>query len=343
MLYYDLGGMHVAVFSTKRWVEQAFRAAPEAGELEFTFLEPTLTAHTTPLAAGHDAVCIFVNDTADEKVLRQLSEAGVKHIALRCAGFNNVNLDVAEELGMTVVRVPAYSPYAVAEHAAGLILTLNRRYHRAHNRVREQNFSLDGLLGFDLHDKRVGVIGTGRIGRIFARIMMGFGCHVCAYDQYPNEDLAASGVEYVELDELYDQSDIISLHCPLTHETHHLINRESIDKMTDGVMIINTSRGPLIDSNAVIDGLKSRRIGFLGLDVYEEEGDLFFEDLSEEVIQDDTFVRLQTFPNVLITAHQAFFTREAVDNIAQTTVENLLAVRDGRTCPNQLKSAEVRK
>lgn len=335
--------MRVAVFSTKRWVERAFRGAPEAEKLEFTFLEPSLSAHTAPLAAEHDAVCIFVNDTADRAVLHELDEAGVKHIALRCAGFNNVDLEEAEKLGMTVVRVPAYSPFAVAEHAAGLIMTLNRRYHRAHNRVREQNFSLDGLLGFDLNGKRVGVIGTGRIGRIFARIMQGFGCDVCAYDQYPNEELAATGVRYVELDELYAESDIISLHCPLTHETHHIINAESIAKMSDGVMVINTSRGPLIDSNAVIDGLKSGRIGYLGLDVYEEEGDLFFEDLSEEVIQDDTFVRLQTFPNVLITAHQAFFTREAVDNIAQTTVENLLAVNDGGTSANQLRSADVRK
>jgi len=335
--------MKVAVFSSKRWVERAFSSAPQNHDLEFTFLEPTLTNHTAQLAAGHEVICIFVNDTADETVLKQLSAAGVRHIALRCAGFNNVDLETAEELGISVVRVPAYSPYAVAEHAVGLILTLNRRYHRAHNRVREQNFSLDGLLGFDLHGKRVGVIGTGRIGRIFARIMQGFGCTVSAYDRYPNDELAASGVRYVELAELYSQSDIISLHCPLTHETHHIINNDSVDQMSDGVMIINTSRGPLIDSTAVIDGLKRHRIGYLGLDVYEEEGDLFFEDLSEEVIQDDTFARLQTFPNVLITAHQAFFTREAVDNIAKTTIENISELeRDGKS-KNQLRSSEVRK
>jgi D-lactate dehydrogenase len=335
--------MRVAVFSTKRWVERAFTSAPQSHDLEFTFLEPTLDRHTAQLAAGHEAICIFVNDTADETVLRTLSDAGVRHIALRCAGFNNVDLEIAEELGISVVRVPAYSPYAVAEHAVGLILTLNRRYHRAHNRVREQNFSLDGLLGFDLHGKRVGVIGTGRIGQIFARIMQGFGCDVCAYDRYPNDDLASSGVRYVELSELYSQSDIISLHCPLNRDTYHIINDDAVEQMSDGVMIINTSRGPLIDSTAVIDGLKRHRIGYLGLDVYEEEGDLFFEDLSEEVIQDDTFARLQTFPNVLITAHQAFFTREAVDNIAQTTIDNIADLeRDGES-KNQLRSSEVRK
>jgi D-lactate dehydrogenase len=266
----------------------------------------------------------------------------VKAIALRCAGYNNVDLKAAEERGMAVVRVPAYSPYAVAEHAVGLILALNRRYHRAYNRIREGNFSLDGLLGFDIHGKTVGIIGTGKIGRIFGGIIAGFGTRILAYDKFPNEDFRVSGAEYVDLDQLYRQSDIISLHCPLTHETYHLINEYAIKTMKPGVTIINTSRGALIDSAAVIDGLKNGRIGYLGLDVYEEEGDLFFEDLSDQVIQDDTFVRLQTFPNVLITAHQAFFTREAVDNIAETTVANLRDLRDTGSCANSVVPAPER-
>ena len=335
--------MRVAVFSTKRWVEQSFAEANRDSDLEFTFLEPTLTRQTVSLAEGHEAVCIFVNDTADATVVQELSRLGVKYIALRCSGFNNVDLEKAEELGIPVVRVPAYSPHAVAEHAVGLILSLNRRYHRAYNRVREQNFSLDGLLGFDVHGKRVGVIGTGRIGQIFAGLMQGFGCEVMAYDLYPNDELKKQGVRYVSLDELYERAHIISLHCPLTRDTYHIINPESLSKMSDGVMIVNTSRGALIDTAAVIDGLKDHKIGYLGLDVYEEEGDLFFEDLSEEVMQDDTFARLQTFPNVLITAHQAFFTKEAVASIAETTTDNLLSLRRNGESTNQIRSSQVVK
>ncbi len=326
--------MKLAVFSTKNWVRSAFDQAVGTSELELNYLEPRLDIHTVSLAAGHDAVCVFVNDVLDAQVVRRLAELGVKTIALRCAGFNNVDIKVAYELGIHVVRVPAYSPYAVAEHAVGLILALNRRYHRAYNRIREGNFSLDGLLGFDIHGKTVGIIGTGKIGQIFAGIIQGFGTRVLAYDKYPSEDLKSKGVEYVELKQLYEQSDIISLHCPLNHETYHIINEYAIKDMKRGVTVINTSRGPLIDSNAVINGLKSGQIAYLGLDVYEEEGDLFFEDLSDQVIQDDTFVRLQTFPNVLITAHQAFFTREAVDNIADTTVANLAELYNAGECKN---------
>jgi D-lactate dehydrogenase len=258
-------------------------------------------------------------------VLKQLKEDGIELIALRCAGFNNVDIDTAMKLELPVVRVPAYSPYAVAEHTLGLILSLNRKIHKAYSRVRDGNFALDGLLGFDLHGKTIGVIGTGRIGEIFCSIMMGMGCKVIAYDKFPNKNLEAKGVRYVDLHELYIHSDIISLHCPLNYETYHIINEYAIAAMKDGVMIINTSRGPLIDTEAIIEGMKKGKVGYVGLDVYEEEEELFFEDLSETVIQDDIFVRLQTFPNVIITSHQAFFTREAVYNIADTTFNNIKA------------------
>ncbi len=328
--------MKIAVFSTKQWVRSAFDRALGNSGIELTYLEPRLDADTVSLAAGHEAVCVFVNDVVDGAVVDAMADLGVTTVALRCAGFNNVDIRRAAERGLRVVRVPAYSPHAVAEHALGLILALNRRYHRAYNRVRDGNFALDGLLGFDVHGKTVGIVGTGKIGRVFAGLLRGFDCRILAYDRYPSEELQRSGVEYVTLQELYRQSDIISLHCPLTHETYHLINDYAIGSMKRGVMIINTSRGPLIDSNAVITGLKSGTIGYLGLDVYEEEGDLFFEDLSEQVIQDDTFVRLQTFPNVLITAHQAFFTREATDNIAETTITNIRELADTGSCANEV-------
>ena len=321
--------MRVAFFSTKQWVRDAFDRANSDGRFSFTYLEATLDIDTVALADGHDAVCVFVNDTVDAEVIAALAERGVRCVALRCAGFNNVDLNAADEHAIVVVRVPAYSPHAVAEHALGMMLALNRRFHRAFNRVREGNFSLDGLLGFDVYGKTIGVIGTGRIGQVFCGLLAGFGCRIVAYDKYPDSTLAARGVEYVDLQSLYAAADIISLHCPLTHETHHLIDDSAIRSMKPGVMILNTSRGALIDTNAVIDGLKSGRIGYLGLDVYEEEGDLFFEDLSDQVIQDDTFVRLQTFPNVLITAHQAFFTREAVTSIAETTLANVTAYASG--------------
>ncbi len=331
--------MKITVFSTKRWVREFFERVNGEFEFELRFLEARLDRDTAQLAAGSDAVCIFVNDNADRPALEALSRAGVGMIALRCAGFNNVDLSAAEELGLTVARVPAYSPYAVAEHAAALILGLNRRLHRSYSRVREGNFSLDGLMGFDLHGRTVGVIGTGTIGEIFAGIMQGFGMTVLAYDRYPRDELAERGVRYVGLEELYRESDVVSLHCPLTHETYHLINEYAIRTMRDGVMIINTSRGALIDTTAVIEGLKSGVIGSVGLDVYEEEADLFFEDLSDQVIKDDTFSRLLTFPNVLITAHQAFFTREAVENISRTTFRNLAEWHSGTGCGNCITAA----
>ncbi len=321
--------MTLTVFSSKRWVRDSFATANESHQHDIRYLEPRLDRDTAALATGADAVCIFVNDLADRPVIEELSRVGVRMIALRCAGFNNVDLRAAEEFGIAVARVPAYSPYAVAEHAVGMILALNRRLYRAYNRVRDGNFALDGLLGFDIHGKTIGIIGTGKIGRIFASIMAGFGTRILAFDRYPSDELGTSGGEYVGLEELYRESDIVSLHCPLNHETYHLINEYAIRSMKPGVMIVNTSRGALIDSSAVIEGLKEGTIGSVALDVYEEEADLFFEDLSDQVIQDDRFVRLLTFPNVLITAHQAFFTHEAISNIAATTLENVATTKTG--------------
>lgn len=316
--------MKIAVFSTKRWVRDSFDQTNAAYSYELTYFDARLGPETAMLARGHDVVCAFVNDDVGSDVLETLAAENVGIVAMRCAGYNNVDVRRAAELGVTVVRVPAYSPYAVAEHALGMILSLNRRFHRAYGRVRDGNFALDGLLGFDMHGKTIGIIGTGRIGRVFAGLLSGFGCRVLAYDVYPNREWAEEhSITYVSLQEIYRESDIISLHCPLTHETYHLINDYAIRSMKNGVMIINTSRGPLIDTEAVIAGLKSGKVGHLGLDVYEEEEELFFEDLSEQVIQDDTFVRLQAFPNVLITAHQAFFTREAIESIAEVTFANI--------------------
>ncbi len=314
--------MKVLFYSSKKWVSDLFTELKKE-LMQFTFLEHRLSIETASLSKGYDAICIFVNDHVTKDVIEILKENGVKLIALRCAGFNNVDIKAAEELGIGVVRVPAYSPYAVAEFAVGMILTLNRKYHRAFNRVRENNFSIDGLMGFDIKNKVVGVIGTGKIGKIFINIMRGFDTHILAYDKHPDRSIESPTVEYVDLDVLYSKSDIISLHCPLNYETYHLINKYSIEQMKKGVMIINTSRGALIDTNAVIDGLKSEKIGFLGLDVYEEEEDIFFEDLSMKIIQDDVFARLLTFPNVLITSHQAFFTKEAIENIVITTIKNI--------------------
>lgn len=329
----------LAVFSAKNWVINSFDPLKDTFRMDITYFETRLDRKTASLAKGYDAVCVFVNDEVDAEALIRLKDSGVKLVALRAAGFNNVDIEKARELGIGVVRVPAYSPYAVAEHAVGLILTLNRKYHKAYPRVRDGNFALEGLLGFDLHKKTVGVIGTGKIGQIFAGIMQGFQCEILAYDKFPNEALKAKGIHYVELDELYRRSDIISLHCPLTYETYHMINEMAINRMKQGVTIINTSRGKLVDSTAVIDGLKKGKVGLLGLDVYEEEEKLFFEDLSEAVIQDDVFVRLQTFPNVLITAHQAFFTREAIGNIAETTFSNIQEYIETGSCGNAIVPA----
>jgi len=323
--------MRVAVFSTKPYDRTFLDAANADVGHELVFFEPRLTTETAPLAEGFTAVCVFVHDVVDRPVLEVLAREGVRLVALRAAGFNNVDVPAAQELGIAVCRVPAYSPYAVAEHAVALILALDRRTHRAFNRVREGNFALDGLLGFDLHGRTVGIVGTGRIGAVFARIMAGFGCRLLASDPFPNDDVIAAGATYVPLDELFAASDIIALHAPLTPDTYHLVDRNALARMKRGVMLVNTSRGGLIDTEAVIEALKDGTIGYLGLDVYEEEDALFFEDLSQEILQDDVFARLLTFPNVLVTAHQAFFTEDALRRIAQTTVENIAEfARHGR-------------
>lgn len=335
--------MKVAVFNTKPWVECFFWQANTKFGHELVYFEDRLSEGSAHLAKGCQAVCIFVNDKADGAILRRLKDMGVQLIALRCAGFNNVDLIAAEKLGLCVVRVPAYSPYAVAEHTIGLILALNRRVHRAHQRVREGNFSLEGLLGFDLHGTPVGIIGTGKIGQVVAQILHGFGCELYAYDPYPSPVLQQFGAKYVTLDEIYEKCMIITLHCPLAPETYHIIDEKAISKMRDGVMVINTSRGALIDTKAVINGLKTERIGFLGLDVYEEEEELFFEDLSEQIIQDDVFARLLMFPNVVVTAHQAFFTINAVQGIAETTLSNITAFEKGAQCQNVLTCSRIHR
>jgi D-lactate dehydrogenase len=334
--------MKVAVFSTKAYDQRFLEAANHRHGHELRFLEPRLTAVTAPLAADCGAVCAFVNDQVDAEALRVLKEGGTQLIALRSAGFNHVDLDAALDLGITVARVPAYSPYAVAEHAVALILALNRKLHRAYARVREANFSLEGLLGFDVNGRTVGVVGTGKIGTVFARIMKGFGCRLLAYDPYPNPECEALGVEYVDLPTLFRASDIIALHAPLTAESHHLIDAAALEQMKYGVMLINTSRGALVDTRAVIDALKSGRLGALGLDVYEEEEGLFFEDFSGQVITDDVFARLLTFPNVLITGHQGFFTAEALHNIADTTLANVTAFERGEGELHEVRAAAGR-
>ena len=317
--------MQIAVFSTKPHDRDFLGPAATAAGHAVTFLEPRLTARTAVLAEGAGAVCAFVNDDLGAETLEALAAARIGLVALRSAGFNNVDLDAAARLGIAVGRVPAYSPHAVAEHAMALILTLNRRIHRAYARVREGNFELDGLLGFDLHGKTVGVVGTGQIGRVLARILLGFGCEVLAVDPAPDPGLEDTGVRYCDLRDLLAASDVIALQCPLTPETHHLIDDEAVAAMRPGVMVVNTSRGAVVDTRAVIRGLKSGHIGSLALDVYEEEGDLFFEDLSDRIIPDDVFARLLTFPNVLVTGHQGFFTREALEGIAAATVANVTA------------------
>jgi D-lactate dehydrogenase len=328
--------MRVAVFNTKSYDQQFLTNANQSYHHELVFLSPQLDRDTAKLAEGFPAVCVFINDQLDRETLSRLHQGGTELIATRSAGFNHIDLASAKELGMTVVRVPAYSPYAVAEHTIGLILTLNRKIHRAFNRVRESNFSIEGLMGFDLHGSTVGIIGTGKIGSLVAKILHGFGCKLLAYDIYQNPDCLQLGVQYLPLQELLPLSDIVTLHCPLTPDSHHLINADSIEQMKRGVMLINTSRGGLVDTNAVIQGLKSGQIGYLGLDVYEQEADLFFEDLSNVVIQDDVFQRLLTFPNVVITGHQAFFTREALTNIANTTLSNITEYEKNKSCVNQL-------
>jgi D-lactate dehydrogenase len=329
--------MRVAIFSTKPYDRQFLNTANQIYNHDLVFFEPRLTAETAPLAHDFPAVCAFINDRLDAPALQILAEGGTKLIALRSAGFNHIDLKKALELGLTIVRVPAYSPYAVAEHAVALILMLNRKLYRAYNRVRDDNFSLDGLLGFDLHGSTVGIIGTGKIGACFARIMHGFGCHLLAYDIYKNPDCLELGVKYVDLPEVLGRSDIVSLHCPLMPETDRLINADTLKSFKPGAMLINTSRGGLIDTKAAIEALKSGQLGCLGIDVYEQEENLFFEDRSTTMIQDDAFQLLQSFSNVVITAHQGFFTRNALEAIAQTTLQNLTDFEQGNIGVNEVK------
>lgn len=321
--------MKIAFFSAKPYDKLFFNNYIPQG-IEIEYFETHLGPHITDVVNGFDAVCVFVNDKLTADVINALAAKGVKIIALRCAGFNNVDLEAAKANNIRVCRVPAYSPEAVAEHAVAMILTLNRKTHKAYNRVREQNFSLNGLLGFNLHGKTVGVIGTGKIGRTFCRIMLGFGCTVVAYDLFKDTGLEAIGVTYKAMDEVLKSADIVSLHCPLTTENHYLINKDTLAGMKNGVMIINTSRGGLICTTDVIESLKKGHIGYLGLDVYEQEEKLFFKDLSANIIQDDEIQRLMSFPNVLVTAHQAFFTDEALTQIAQVTLASIVQLSSGK-------------
>lgn len=318
-----LNNNKIAFFSTQPYDKAFFNKYNTDFGFELDFFETQLNPQTVILIENASIVCVFVNDIVNEVVIKQLAEKGVKIIALRCAGFNNVDLEAAKKYNIKVCRVPAYSPQAVAEHAMTMILTLNRKTHKAYNRVREQNFSLNGLLGFDLFKKTVGIIGTGNIGKAFAKIALGFGCKVLAYDIVTNVEMEKDGVKFVSLEEIFRSSDIISLHCPLNEQTKHIINSKSIDEMKDNVMIINTSRGGLIETASVIEGLKEGKIGYLGIDVYEQEEKLFFRDLSADIIQDDAIQRLMSFPNVLVTAHQAFFTNEALTQIALVTFNTI--------------------
>lgn len=326
--------MKTAFFSTQSYDKDYFNRYNTRHEL--VFFEAPLNGKTVSLANGCQAVCVFVNDELTEAVISQLAALGIQLIAMRCAGYNNVNLAATQLHNIKVVRVPAYSPYAVAEHAAALILTLNRKTHKAYNRVREGNFSLEKLTGFDLHGKTVGVIGTGKIGQVFCEIMQGFGCRVLAFDLIANKELEAKGIEYLPLIQLLPQCHIISLHCPLTEQTRHIINSDTLGLMKAGGMLINTSRGALIDTRSVIHALKTGHLRYLGIDVYEQEEKLFFHNLSEEIIEDDDIMRLMSFPNVLITSHQGFFTDEALMEIAKTTLQNITDAEEGKILVNKI-------
>ncbi|MEM8778577.1 MAG: 2-hydroxyacid dehydrogenase [Cyanobacteria bacterium P01_G01_bin.49] len=333
--------MKVAVFSTepydRKFLDQANHLAKT--NHQFVYFDTLLKPETASLAEGFTAICVFVNYDLGRETLETLASQGTQLIALRCTGFNNVDLETAAKLGIKVVRVTAYSPYSVAELAVGLILMLNRKLYKAYNRVRDDNFSLNGLLGFDLHGRTVGIIGTGKIGIIFANIMQGFGCNLLGYDPYPNPQFTAlENAHYVDLSELLVNSDIISLHCPLTSENYHLINAKNISDLKHGMMLINTSRGKLIDTKAVISGIKSGKIAHLGIDVYEQEDGIFFKDLSDTIIQDDTFQLLQSFPNVVITSHQGYFTENALDDIATTTIANITEFEQGKSLTNEVTS-----
>jgi D-lactate dehydrogenase len=332
--------MKVLVYSSRSY-DRTFLESANQGKHEFVFTEARLEEPTVVLAKDFPAICCFVSDDVNSRVLEQLSDTGTKLITLRATGFNNVDLEAASRLGITIMRVSRYSPYAVAEFAVGMILTMNRNLHRAHQRVRDGNFRLEGLLGFDLHDKTVGVVGTGKIGAIFSQIVSGFGCKLLGYDKYENPECKQLGMRYVRLEEILSNSDIVSLHCPLTPETHHMINADTINLLKPHAMLVNTSRGALVDTRALIPHLKQCRTCSVCLDVYEEESHLYYRDLSDEIITDDVIMRLLTFPNVLITAHQAFFTREAMTTIAETTIRNIDDYAAGRTSENVLKPEEV--
>ena len=328
--------MKIAVFSTQKYDREFLSAVPT--EHKFVFFEAQLNNDTVNLTQGFDGVCIFVNDHADSEIITELKNNGIKVIALRCAGFNNVDVKAAEKAGIRVVRVPAYSPEAVAEHAVALIMTLNRKTHKAYLRIKENNFSLERLTGFNIYGKTVGVVGTGKIGKAFCKIMLGFGAKVIAYDKFEDEEAKKLGIKYVTFEEVLKNSDIISLHCPLTPETKYMIDWEAFANMKDGVMLINTSRGALINTKDAILALKRGKIGYLGIDVYEQEEHLFCKDLSENIIPADTIARLMSFPNVMMTSHQGFFTKEALTEIAATTVGNIDCVAQGKPSPNEVKS-----
>lgn len=330
--------MNIAVFSAKPYDRQYLDAANDAEGHQIKYFDDPLDMDTVGLAAGYNAVCIFVNDTADAAILDALKRGGTNLVALRCTGFNNVDLKAAQQLGMKVVRVVNYSPNSVAEHAVALLLAINRKIHRAYNRTRDFNFSLDGLMGFDFCGKTVAVIGTGKIGRVFARIMLGFGCDVIGYDAFPSPEFERLGARYAVPGEIGFSADIISLHCPLTPQTHHIINADSLARAKRGALLVNTSRGGLVDTEAAIEALKSGQLGGLALDVYEQEADLFFRDLSSTIITDDVVQRLVSFPNVIVTGHQAFFTREAMTTICQTTLRNATEFASGQTLTNEIKA-----
>ncbi|CEJ96083.1 D-lactate dehydrogenase (EC 1.1.1.28) [Caballeronia glathei] len=331
--------MKVAVFSAKPYDREFLDKANAVEGHHLKYFDDPLDLETVDIAAGHDAVCIFVNDTADAQVLDALKRGGTSLVALRCTGFNNVDLKAAERLGIKVVRVVDYSPNSVAEHAVALLLAINRRIHRAYNRTRDSNFALDGLMGFDLYGKTVAVVGTGKIGRVFARIMLGFGCNVIGFDKFPSPEFEALGARYALPDEIGTSADIISLHCPLTPDTYHIVNADSLSRAKRGALLVNTSRGGLVDTEAVIEALKSGQLGGLALDVYEQEADVFFRDLSGTIIADDVLQRLVSFPNVIVTGHQAFLTREAVTTICQTTLQSVTEFETGKPLSNEIASS----
>jgi len=330
--------MKIAVFSAKHYDREFLEAANAAEGHQLKYYEAALDAESAGLAAGCDAVCIFVNDKCDADVLSELQRGGTRLVALRCTGFNNVDLQAAASLGIKVVRVVDYSPYSVAEHAVALLQAINRKIHRAYNRTRDSNFALDGLMGFDLHGKSVAVIGTGKIGRVFTKIMLGFGCNVIGHDKYPSPEFEALGAHYAAPGEIARDADIISLHCPLTPETYHIINADTIARAKRGALLINTSRGGLVDTEAVIEGLKSGQIGGFAADVYEQEADLFFRDLSSVVVTDDVLQRLISFPNVIVTGHQAFFTREAITTICETTLRSVTQFMQGQPLTDEISA-----